>query len=109
MARIIQEGGHFGWAEQANDGPAVQNTIAFFSAQVCKSACRPRFLSGSLRAANHTKQEYYGCAPMRNMSHRSDPLFRGALWIVVISWVTIVLLVFAFYFSVLFLNSLFQH
>jgi hypothetical protein len=46
---------------------------------------------------------------MKHMSHRSDPFFRGALWIVVISWVTIVLLVFAFYFSVLFLNSLFQH
>jgi len=49
-----------------------------------------------------------GVAPMKHMSHRSDPFFRGALWIVVISWVTIVLLVFAFYFSMLFLNSLFQ-
>jgi hypothetical protein len=46
---------------------------------------------------------------MRHMSRRSDALFRSALWIVVISWVTIVLLVFAFYFSVLLLNSLFHH
>ena len=68
-----------------------------------------RFSVRNLREANHTKQEYYGCAPMKHMSHRSDPFFRGALWIVVISWVTIVLLVFAFYFSVLFMNSLFQH
>ena len=47
--------------------------------------------------------------PMKAMSQRSDPFFRSALWIIVISWVTLVLLVFAFYFSVLLLNWLFQH
>ena len=58
---------------------------------------------------NHTEQGYYGRAPMKAMSQRSDPFSRGVLWIMVISWVTIVLLVFAFYFSVLLLNWLFQH
>jgi len=45
---------------------------------------------------------------MKAMSQRSDPFFRSALWIIAISWITIVILVFAFYFSVLLLNFIFQ-
>lgn len=55
---------------------------------------------------NQTEQRYYSRALMKAVFQRSDPFFRSALWIIVISWVTIVLLVFAFYFSVLLLNSL---
>jgi len=45
---------------------------------------------------------------MKAMSQRSDPFFLSALWIIAISWITIVILVFAFYFSVLLLNFIFQ-
>jgi len=59
--------------------------------------------------ADRTKQGYYAPFIMKAMSQRSDPFFRSALWIIAISWITIVILVFAFYFSVLFLNFIFQH
>jgi len=58
--------------------------------------------------ADRTKQGYYGPFIMKAMSQRSDPFFRSALWIIAISWITIVILVFAFYFSVLLLNFIFQ-
>ena len=53
-------------------------------------------------------QVFYGHVIMKATSQRSDPFFRSALWIIAISWITIVVLVFAFYFSVLLLNFLFQ-
>ncbi len=59
--------------------------------------------------ADRTKQGYYGPVIMKAMSQRSDSFFRSALWIIAISWITIVILVFAFYFSVLLLNFLFHH
>jgi hypothetical protein len=58
--------------------------------------------------ARRSVQVFYGHVIMKATSQRSDPFFRGALWIIAISWITIVVLVFAFYFSVLLLNFLFQ-
>jgi len=43
------------------------------------------------------------------MPQHGDSFFRSTLWMMMISWIIIVLLVLAFYVSVLFLNVLFRN